>query len=67
MSEAWPQEAGTTIGQKAIVSYGGLDLHGRQRSPVMALLSATVEVGGTTINVNQDVDWQVSQNGGCQK
>lgn len=40
--------------------YGGLDIHGRQRSPVQTTLSETAAAGADVIKVMQTVDWQVS-------
>lgn len=44
--------------------YGGLDLHGRQRSPVQTYLAATAAAGDDSITVSSDVDWVVSSQ--CQ-
>lgn len=38
---------------------GGLDLHGRQRSPVQTTLQSTAYPGDTSISVTTSVDWEV--------
>lgn len=40
--------------------FGGLDLHGEQRSPVQTVLAMTAEAGATEITVRTDIDWKVS-------
>lgn len=39
--------------------YGGLDIHGKQRSPVQSYLTATADVGDDQIAISHDSDWQV--------
>ena len=39
--------------------YGGLDIHGKQRSPVQSFLTATANAGASEITIGHDVDWQV--------
>ena len=39
--------------------YGGLDIHGKQRSPVQSFLTATADAGASEITIGHDVDWQV--------
>lgn len=34
-----------------------LDIHGKVRTPTWTLLSSTVEVGATSITVDDPVDW----------
>lgn len=38
---------------------GGLDLHGRQRSPVQSRLISTAAAGATSLSVEHVVDWRV--------
>ena len=47
-----------SIGRKAIGVYGGLDLHGKVRTPVWTKLATTAEAGTKTIVLKDQVDWQ---------
>ncbi|XP_022094388.1 fibrocystin-L-like [Acanthaster planci] len=51
--------SGPNLGSKALGVFGGLDIHGKNRSIYWTQLSATVSPGDTTLTVRDQTDWQV--------
>ena len=42
-----------------VAVFGGLDLHGIERTPVQTTLASTANAGATQITLKHDVDWKV--------
>ena len=50
---------GITLGRKAIGCFGGCDFHGINHNVYWTNLEETVQVGGTSIKLTEEVDWSV--------
>ncbi|XP_022097673.1 fibrocystin-L-like isoform X1 [Acanthaster planci] len=54
-----PLPNGPNLGSKALGVFGGLDIHGKNRSIYWTQLSATVSPGDSTLTVKDETDWEV--------
>ncbi|XP_013405337.2 fibrocystin-L [Lingula anatina] len=54
-----PLPNGPNMGAKVIGVFGGLDLHGKDRSVVWTQLSQTANPGDNSITVKATVDWEI--------
>ena len=50
---------GITLGRKAIGCFGGCDFHGINHNVYWTSLARTVEAGGSSIELMEEVDWNV--------
>ncbi|XP_072027284.1 LOW QUALITY PROTEIN: fibrocystin-L-like [Amphiura filiformis] len=57
-TEDIPLPNGPNLGSKAIGSFGGLDIHGQNRSVFWTHLATPVALGDDTITVAEDTDWE---------
>jgi hypothetical protein len=54
-----PLPNGPNLGSKALGVFGGLDIHGKNRTVYWTQLAATVSAGDNTLTVSDETDWEV--------